>query len=119
MIRAIMSLSLGLAVALPAAADDAWYGIVKRKPDGDYQQWLVGSKQLSIAEGIPIAADVGPFDIGACAKVDSADGRVGKLGTHAMSHCDQTDYDAYLAQFKAIAEGAEMADSTGSTATAN
>jgi hypothetical protein len=119
MIRAILSLSLGLAVALPAVADDAWYGIVKRKPNGDYQQWLVGSKQLSIAEGTAISTDVGPFDIGACAEVDSVDGGVGKLGTRSMSHCDQTDYDDYLAQFKAIAERAENADVTGKTITAN
>ncbi len=115
MIRVILGLSLGLAVVLPAAADDAWYGIVKRKPSGDYQQWLVGSEQLSIAEGTLISTDVGPFDIGACAEVENVDGRVGKLDTRAMSHCDQTDYDAYLAQFKVIAERAENADVTSKT----
>lgn len=114
MIRAILSLFLGLAVALPAVADDAWYGIVKRKPAGDYQQWLVGSKQLNIATDTDIATDVGPFDIGACAEVDGANGRVEELGTRAMSHCDKTDYDAYLAQFKAIAERAGRADSSSS-----
>jgi hypothetical protein len=105
---------LTLAVSLPAAADDAWYGIVKRKPDADYQQWLVGSKPVNLGAATAVSTDVGPLDIGACAQIIGADGRVDELSTRAMSHCDKTDYDAYFAQYRAIAEkAASKADASG------
>ncbi len=114
MTRALLGILLSLSVSLPAVADDAWYGIVKRKPDADYQQWLVGSKPLNLGAETAVSADVGPLDIGACAKIIGADGRVDELSTRAMSHCDRTDYDAYFAQYRAIADkAASTAGATG------
>ncbi len=115
MMRTIVVLILGLAVSLPAVADDDWYGIVKRKLDGDSQQWLVGSKPVNLPADSDISTDVGPLDIGACARISGAGDSVEKLGTQAMRYCDKTDYDTYLAQYKAIAE---KGGSEGNSATA-
>lgn len=107
MLRRIVGICLAAAVSLPASADDSWYGIVKREPGADSQQWLVGSRPVNPGSDAQISTDVGPLDIGACVRISGAEGRVEELSTRAMSHCDKTDYEAYFAQYRAIADKAD------------
>jgi hypothetical protein len=103
MIRAISCLVLGMAVSATAVCDESRYGIVKKEPQGDYSQWFIGDKELSMGEDASIKMLSGPFDIGACAQFNVTDGVIQWLTTRPMSHCDSTDYDAYLAGFMRLA----------------
>ena len=103
MIRAIAGLALGMVVSVAAAGEDSWYGIVKKEPQGDYQQWFIGDQELSMGQEVKIKMLAGPLDIGACAELNVADGVIQWLKTRPMSQCDDTDYDAYLAGFMELA----------------
>ena len=87
MIRLWALVSLAMAFSAIAWADDSWYGIVKQEPLADDSQWKAGR-----------------LEVGACTQVEAEDGVIGTAITRAMSHCDDTDYDAYFASFKSLGE---------------
>lgn len=104
MIRLWALVSLAMAFSAIAWADDSWYGIVKQEPLADDSQWKIGDAGLRMGSDADIKLKAGRLEVGACAQVEAEDGVIGTAITRAMSHCDDTDYDAYFASFKSLGE---------------
>jgi hypothetical protein len=72
---------LVLRIVKAAAAGDDFYGIIESRPDIRVGTWTVGGRSIEVTERTNLDEDDGPLKIGACAEVDTGDGKVEEIET--------------------------------------
>jgi hypothetical protein len=72
-----------------AVADDDYYGIVESRPDGKVGTWIVGGLSVEVTERTDLDEENGPLKIGACAEVDTDEGKVEEIESEPAGKCSR------------------------------
>lgn len=72
-----------------AQADDDFYGIVEKRPEGQVGTWVIGGRSVEVVESTEIDTDHGELSIGACVEVDIDDGKVEEIESEPPRKCEK------------------------------
>ena len=73
--------------AKASLADDEFYGIIQKRPQGKTGIWIIGGRQIVVKQSTELKTDEGPLVVGACVEVDYDDDRVSKIETEEQYKC--------------------------------
>lgn len=72
-----------------AVADNDFYGIIEKRPEGKAGTWIIGGHSVEVTERTDLDEDNGPLKIGACAEVDIDDGKVEEIESEPARKCSR------------------------------
>jgi hypothetical protein len=74
-------------VPLNGHADEDFYGIIEKIPEGKTGTWVIGDRQIAVTKETRLEEEHGPLAVGACAEVEYEGGVVEEIESEAKYKC--------------------------------
>jgi hypothetical protein len=68
-------------------ADDDFYGILEKRPEGKVGTWVIGGREVQVTEKTKLEEDDGPLVAGVCVEVDYEGGLVEDIESEEPNQC--------------------------------
>jgi hypothetical protein len=68
-------------------ADDDFYGILEKRPEGKVGTWVIGGREIQVTEKTKLEEDDGPLVAGVCVEVDYEGGLVEDIESEEPNKC--------------------------------